>query len=367
MYWYEIDGVSAVDTPALIVYRDRIVENIRRMIKIAGSPEKLMPHVKTHKMVEVVKLQIDAGITRFKCATISEAEMIGMSGASGALIAYQPVGPKAKRILNLVNKYPNTEFSVIVDDFKVAEQVSQIFEEAGSKINVYIDINVGMNRTGIPAGKEAFGLYKLCSRLKGLKFKGLHAYDGHITESALPIRVQKCKMEFIEVYPLKEQIEKHEGRDIELVAGGTPTFPIHAREGKTICSPGTPLLWDFGYGDKYSDLDFLHSALVITRIRSKIKENFLCLDLGYKAIAAENPLPRVRFLNALHAKQLTQSEEHLVIGVSNNSHYNTGDLLYGIPLHICPTCALYQEAKVVDNSRLVGTWEVTARDRFISV
>jgi len=367
MEWFEIEGVSSVDTPALIVYRGRVIENISRMIKIAGSPERLMPHVKTHKMADVVKLQIDAGISRFKCATVSEAEMIAMSGAEEALIAYQPVGPKVMRILNLMMKYPGTRFSVIIDCIEAAENISGTFEGAGKSIDTYIDIDAGMNRTGIPAGEEAFRLYEMCSESEGLNFKGLHVYDGHITEGEFQIREQKCKRGYIDIYLLKKRIEKKEGRNIELVAGGTPTFPYHAGKEETICSPGTPLLWDFGYGEKYSDLDFLHAAVVATRVISKVKHNLLCLDLGYKSIAAESPMPRVKFLNLPVIKQLKQSEEHLVVEVRDNSLYNLGDIFYGVPLHICPTCALYNEAVVVDKNKKVGIWKVIARDRSISI
>jgi D-serine deaminase-like pyridoxal phosphate-dependent protein len=367
MEWYEIEGVSTIDTPALIVYKDRISENINRMIKITGNPDRLMPHIKTHKMVEVVKLQIDAGITRFKCATIAEAEIIGMAGANEALIAYQPVGPKGERILNLVARYPKTIFSVVVDCAEAAEQLAHVFKEVEKSIDVYIDIDAGMKRTGIPAGDEAFMLYEECDKQEGISFKGLHVYDGHIHDSNRQVREKKCEESFHDAFILKQKIEKHKDGRIEFIAGGTPTLPIHANSEERICSPGTPVLWDFGYGDSYSDLDFLYAAVVISRVISKIDNNMLCLDMGYKAIAAESPMPRVRFLNSPDAKQVQQSEEHLVIDVVDNSQYNMGDVFYGVPLHICPTCALHQEAKVVENNKLIDVWKVAARDRFISV
>ncbi len=82
-----------------------------------------------------------------------------------------------------------------------------------------------------------------------------------------------------------------------LVAGGTPTFPFHARRPGVECSPGTCVLWDFGYSSRFPDLDFLQAALVLTRVISKPGARRLCLDLGQKAIASENPPPRVQFLN----------------------------------------------------------------------
>jgi D-serine deaminase-like pyridoxal phosphate-dependent protein len=192
-------------------------------------------------------------------------------------------------------------------------------------------------------------------------------YDGHIHDSDRKVREVKCEESFRDALSLKQKIEKHIGADIEFIAGGTPSFPILTNSEECICSPGTPVLWDFGYGDKYSDLDFLYAAVVITRVISKIKNNMLCLDMGYKAIAAESPMPRIKFLNVPDAKQLKHSEEHLVIEVPDNSQYNVGDVFYGVPLHVCPTCALHQEAKVIEDNKLVDVWKIAARDRFISV
>ncbi|HKD38228.1 MAG TPA: alanine racemase, partial [Pirellulales bacterium] len=73
--WYELENVAEVDSPALVVYPDRIAENIRRMISLAGRPQRLRPHIKTHKMSAVMRMQLAAGIDKCKCATLAEAEM----------------------------------------------------------------------------------------------------------------------------------------------------------------------------------------------------------------------------------------------------------------------------------------------------
>src|SRR5262245_9213772 len=91
--WYQVGNVAEVDSPALLVYPDRIEENIRRMIAMVdGKRERLRPHIKTHKMADIVRMQMEQGINKCKCATIAEAEMAAQCGVADVLIAYQPVG-----------------------------------------------------------------------------------------------------------------------------------------------------------------------------------------------------------------------------------------------------------------------------------
>src|ERR687892_636709 len=109
--WYQLSDPDSVPSPALLIYKQRVDENLRRMLAIAGSPERLRPHVKTHKVPQIVRAQIAQGVTRFKCATIAEAEMTAEAGASDVLLAYQPVGPHIQRLVTLADRYPTTAFS----------------------------------------------------------------------------------------------------------------------------------------------------------------------------------------------------------------------------------------------------------------
>src|ERR687892_664360 len=109
--WYTVDNVADIPSPAVLVYPDRVEENIRRMIRIAGDVERLRPHMKTNKLPEVVRMHLEQGITKFKCATIAEAEMIAACLAPDVLLAYQPVGPNGRRLADLVRRFPATTFS----------------------------------------------------------------------------------------------------------------------------------------------------------------------------------------------------------------------------------------------------------------
>jgi D-serine deaminase-like pyridoxal phosphate-dependent protein len=365
--WYTIQNIDELDSPALVIYPDRVKENIRILKSMVGSPDRLRPHVKTHKTREAAQLMIEAGITKFKCATIAEAEMLGIAGAADVLLAYQPVHTKLVRFMTLTKNYPGTAYSCLVDNTASATMISETALAAGLIIDCYLDLNVGMNRTGIVPSEGAAELYEFCSGLKGLRVQGLHAYDGHIHDPELEVRRKETEEGYAQVESLVSVL-KDKGYTPHIIAGGSPSFPFHAARKDVDCSPGTFIFWDKGYQDSCAEQPFLPAALVIARVISLPSKTTLCLDLGHKSIAAENPLNRrVVFLNAPELKMVGQSEEHLVVDAGLDHSWKVGDVLYGIPIHICPTVALYDFATTVENGVAKGTWEIVGRDRKIKV
>ncbi len=171
------------------------------------------------------------------------------------------------------------------------------------------------------------------------------------------------------VLELRETLDQ-EGLTVKtVVGGGSPTFGFHAARRGWQCSPGTTLFWDGGYGSQFPDLPFEPAALVLTRVISKPGTSYLCLDLGHKAIAAENPIEkRVELIGLEGSTPVGQSEEHLVVEVDEPDRFKVGDAFLGLPWHICPTVALHQEAIVIRDGEATGeTWPVTARNRRITV
>ena len=163
--WHIATSSSEIPSPALLIYPDRIEENINRMIAMAGSAERLRPHVKTHKLAEIVKLQLKAGINKFKCATIAEAEMLAQAGAKDILVATQLVGPNTDRIAKLANWYRDIRFSTITDDAEAVGNLARVAQINNINIPVLLDIDIGMGRTGIKPGPAAITLYKLINQL----------------------------------------------------------------------------------------------------------------------------------------------------------------------------------------------------------
>ena len=364
--WYKIDNVQEVCSPSLLIYPVRVEANIRKMIEIAGSADRLRPHVKTHKMAEIIKLQMKYGIYKFKCATISETEMVASCGAPDILLAIQPVGPNIGRFFKLKQEFNNTKISCIADNEEVIIQLSDMARKTGREIHVWLDINNGMNRTGVIPGEKAARLFKRIIDSPMLVAEGLHVYDGHIHEPDLSLREKICNDSFTPVISLVEDLKNEGISPVKIIAGGTPTFPIHALRKGVECSPGTLILWD-GNSRSFSDMDFLYAAVLLTRVISKPGKELLCLDLGHKAIASEMPQPRIKLLEIEKYAIVSHNEEHMVIRTIQADKYKIGDPLYGIPWHICPTVDRYDIVYVVNDHNVTGQWDVEARNRKITI
>lgn len=359
--WYKPTHEASVYTPAVLVFPDRIEENIRRMIKLAGNAERLRPHVKTHKMAEVISLQLEHGIKKFKCATLAEVEMVAANGGEDILLAYPLTGPAIGYFLNLMERFPEVVFALTVDSKAHTKKLS---DEAGlrdAKLRVFVDLDNGMHRTGI-APDHAEELIHFILNNQNLSLGGFHIYDGHIHDKDVAKREVHCKRDFESVNNLVEKMEENGIEIRELACGGTPTFPMHARyTSRTLC-PGTPLLWDAGYAGAMPDLDFLPAAVLATRVISKPGKN-VCLDLGYKALASEMPHPRVKFLDLGVPDLINHSEEHMVVSSAEFSNLAIGDMGYALPIHVCPTIALHEQVYVIEGQKVVDVWKVRARNR----
>lgn len=365
--WYELNDASGVASPALLVYPDRAAENIRRMVALIGDPHRVRPHVKTHKLGEIVRMHLAAGVTKFKAATIAEAEMCAASGVPDVLLAYPLAGPNMARFIQLARLFPGTRFSAVTDDEPALRAMSAAFSRAGIQVELLLDIDCGMRRTGLPPGDAALLLYQSMTTLPGIVPGGLHVYDGHIHTTDPVQRTKECDAAWEPVAEFRARLLARGLVVPRVVAGGTPTYPVHARRAGVECSPGTYVFWDFGYSDMLPDLPFEVAAVLLTRVVSKPGSNRICLDLGHKAVAPENPPPRVRFLNLPEAAPVMQSEEHLVLETNRAPDFRVGDCLYGVPRHICPTVALHSEAVVVRDGNVSERWTVHARARRLTI
>ena len=365
--WFELSDTEEVISPALLVYPERILHNIRLMIEMAGGTENLRPHIKTHKTAEIIKMQLDQGIQKFKCATIAEAELLALCKAPDILLAMQPVGTSKKRFLDLMDTYPDSKFSALVDNMDTLQDLSIFAKSKALKISLWMDINCGMNRTGIIPDENAVALYQKMDADPNIEVLGLHAYDGHIHHKNVVERKKACDNAFANVMDLKKNLVSKGLKVNGIVAGGSPTFPFHAKRKSVEASPGTTLLWDAGYAASFPEMEFLPAAVLLTRIVSKPNEITVCLDLGHKHMASEMPFPRVQFLNMDDCTQKGQSEEHFVLECENVTPLNVGAVCYALPVHICPTVAKYETLQVVSEGQVIESWNVAARNQQISI
>lgn len=367
---YAVRDVEKIASPALLFFRDRIESNLERMINIAGSPDRLCPHVKTHKCPNIVQLELARGIRHHKCATLAEAVMLAEAGAASVLVAYPLVGPNCRLFAEMVRHFPKTRFAVIADHPAGLEALSAAAVSLGVQVEVLLDLDVGQHRTGVPCGETAVSLYEKITRLPGLVPGGLHAYDGHNQQPEPEERRRAVAAIVSELQGLLEQLQKRRLPVPRIVVGGTPTFPCWAAQHlpNLQCSPGTCVLHDANYARKFPDLGFTPAALVLTRVVSRPATDRITLDLGYKAICADPPAgQRCVFPDLPDARQVLHNEEHLVLETPLAQRYQPGDVLLAIPAHVCPTCALHDFAYVVENGRINGRWEIPARRRLVAL
>jgi D-serine deaminase-like pyridoxal phosphate-dependent protein len=368
---YRLRDPENIASPALLFYSDLIQNNIARSIEIAGSPSRLRPHVKTHKTREIVRMQLKAGITKHKCATIAEAELLATAGAPDILIAYPLVGPNVARLVRLVEKYPESRFAVTVDDRTAAERVAAALNSVGRDVDFLLDLDVGQHRTGIAAGEAAAELYRHLANLPGLKPGGFQLYDGHNHHESLEDRTAAVARDLAPALRMREELIRGGVSVPRLVLGGTPTFPVHAKLDLpgVECSPGTFVLHDHGYGSKFRDMSgFIPAALMLTRVVSRPTADRVTLDLGTKAVASDPPAgKRVLLLDFPEYEAVGHNEEHFIVRTAEAGRFKPGDVVYAMPAHICPTCALHREALVVRDGEVEERWAIVGRDRVLSV
>ena len=356
MNWYQVNNEAQLNTPALLIYPDRVSKNIDRAIEIVGNVERLRPHVKTHKMSEVGQMLVQKGILKFKSATIAEAEMMAQAGATDILIAYQLVGPRISQLRTLKERYPKTQFSSLVDCQRGVEFLLKDIPNTMT-MQVYIDTDVGHHRTGIVPGDKLDHLISLIQSTQQIQLLGFHAYDGHATDIDIEVRTETSDRGINQLLPYLDRYPF-----LQLVAGGSPSFAVHAQHKNRYSSPGTFVFWDHGYQTKYPQYGFEYAAVLATRVISKIDTHTFCFDLGHKHVASEGANPQITFLNGPPYHQLIHSEEHLTVRFDTEMSLEVGDLLYGVPRHICPTVALYPSVEVINKNEVTNQWVVTARN-----
>lgn len=370
---YHIEDVHEIYSPGLLIFRELLEHNLAEMIRVAGDPERLRPHCKTHKTREIIEIQLGMGITRHKCATVAEAEMLAESGVRDILIAYQMVGPNLARLVRLKDKFPTTRFACLVDHPHAVSDLSMAVMSGANpeqRVDVMLDLDPGMNRTGISIGENAIQLYEMIHSAEGLNVGGLHWYDGQNRQPDWDERRSSTNHGWAQLIRFRDQLLLSGLEVPRIVAAGTGSFPILAQHGEPNLelSPGTTVFHDDDMATRFPEMNFIPALGILTRIISRNRKNHLTIDVGHKSCAADQPAGnRLAFPQLDDAKEVLHSEEHLVIKTSQADQFKLGDHLIAIPRHACPTTAVHQFAHVIAGGQLTERWKITARDRILSV
>ena len=359
---YRVSKVESLDSPALLIYEDKVRENIARIGQLLGGYRRLRPHIKTHKCREVLRMQMAAGVDRVKCATRKEVELAASEGAREILWAYPMVGPLAQKAAALQQKYPGVVLDVLADDPRQIPTLSNACRSESVELGVMVDVNPGMNRTGL-SDADARDLARMIARTPGLRFSGLHTYGSPPAQGGVEEREAIYRQAIQRAVDTRRTLERAGTPVPRLIAGGSPDFLVAAKmEGVDEVSPGTWIFWDKGYED-LAPGRFVYAALVLGRVISRPTATLFTVDAGYKSVSADPPLPHAQCLSVAGTTAIGRWEEHLLVRLdAPSSEPTVGTPVYIVPVHVCSTVNLWDEALVVNaRGEVTGRWQIEAR------
>ncbi len=356
---YRIENVEALLTPALVIYTEIVDQNIAATLRLlGGDANRWRPHLKTAKLGFIMRRLAAKGVVNAKCSTTVELAAACESGMQDVLLAYAVVGANARRVKEVAEQYPNVRISVLI------ENVEQVAAWAGTRIGMFVDVNPGMDRTGI--SQDGIDAILQVVHAAGSQFRGLHYYDGHMSATSLEEREKLAHKGYDRLMEIVAAVDLPVG---EVITSGTPAFPCSVsyasfKDGKFVhrTSPGTVV-----YSDATSikqlpaEWGYQPAALVVATVVSHPKPNVVTCDAGHKSVSADAGVPTCAVVGREDMIPLKPSEEHLPIEISGGAVPAIGSLLYLIPRHVCPTVNNFDDAVIVENGRAVGVEHVTAR------
>ena len=356
-------GRDALDTPCLCVDLDRMERNIAHM---AGYCREhgvdWRPHEKCHKVPAIARKQIEAGAIGVTCAKVTEAEVMAAGGVRDILIANQIVGRrKWERLVGLCHW---ADPIVAVDDLAQAEPLAALAQEVGVAPRVILEVDVGLNRSGVAPVEPAVDLAKRVARLDGLRLVGIMGYEGHLLQVADPDEKRRRIVDAMAQLAAVKQGMLDAGLRCDIVsAGGTGSFHITATcPGVTEIQAGGGIFMDPFYRDRCHVAGLEFALTVLTTVTSRPARGRAIVDAGRKTTNPDLHVPivvgregiTVRALSAEHgALELDAAAEDLAIGDRLELVVGYGDF----------TTCLHDELYGFRNGRLEVVWPIAARGK----
>lgn len=367
---YQINEVEKIRTPRLLVFSDRVLRNIdsmKRLLEAFDPPltvAQLCPHVKTHKSVWVTKKLLTAGISFFK-STLNEVKMLIESGAEAIFIAYPLLETDAAEAAAVMSMNPNIQFYVQVSHPRHVEILRSLPQ---MRWNVFIDVNVGMNRTGL-LPENAWPFFEKIVGLPNFSFAGIHAYDGHVHQPNVTERRQQAAQSMKQVINLVNQFYVNGCAPPMTMVAGTPAFLLDAeilsREQlptRLLFSPGTWIYYDSLSNELWPGA-FEIAAVLLAQVIDLPTTTTATLNIGHKRWAVDQGA--IDAFSIPGMKALHWSEEHTVVSVPGESQLDVGDYILMAPRHVCSTVNLWEHAAHIDETGEIETLNcpVDARNR----
>ena len=354
------DRIEDIDTPALVIDLDAFERNLKTLAdSVKGRQVRVRAHAKTHKCPEIAKRQIAHGAIGVCCQKVSEAEALVDGGITDVLVSNEVVG--ARKVARLAALAQRAHIGVCVDSMQNVEAL----EKSGAKLDVYIELEVGMRRCGIAPGAEAVEMARRISRSKNLRFAGLQAYHGR----AQHMRTMEERHAAIEgaaqhVYEMKRLLTQA-GIQCPIVTGaGSGTYMLEVEAGAwNELQPGSYIFMDVDYArnEWAAPLPrFEHALFVLATVMSRPTPDRAIVDAGLKASSVDSGLPQVWQRKGLTYRGA--SDEHGSIEIAAGAQAPAlGDKLYLVPGHCDPTVNLYDFYVCVRGGRVEALWPITAR------
>jgi len=370
---YRIERASDLLTPALVIYPDIVQSNIACTVELLdGDAGRWRAHIKTAKLDWTLRMLVARGVRNFKCATTLELLSACQCGAQDVLFAYPAMEANARRVSHIAEQFPDVRLSVLAEDKK------QIRQWRGSRIGIFIDINPGMNRTGVEQS-DAGRIVELAANVmhEGIEFRGLHYYDGQYGGLPEPQRSQQAHRGYHQLLCIVNKLAAEGVAVPEVVTAGTPTFPCSLsysqfRENASLIhrvSPGTLVYGDAtSFGQLPAEYGYGPAALVLTRVVSHPHQGMVTCDAGHKAVSADAGVPTCVVVGHPQLTPLSPSEEHLPMAVAiGGTRPELGEALFLLPRHVCPTVNNFDHAVLVRNGKVESVEKVSARGRELPI
>jgi len=354
---------SVLATPALVIDLDAVDHNIAALVRrCGGNTKRWRPHVKTVKQAVILRHLFAQGVLSCKCATLDELELVLTTAAAAAvqvdvLIAYALHEGAFRAAVGLAKAHPTSRVAFLADSPAHARNMQSWLGDNSQRWPLFLDVDVGMHRTGTFAARWRVHAAALAEQLSGFEIAGLHGYDGHLRAD----QAAEASAAYDELCALAQAIIAAGVPIPEVLTSGSNTYAIaldHAGLGDgtwhhSIC-PGTIVLNDLRCAAATTDLDLQQAAFVATRVISRDGVRRITVDAGSKALSPDRPPPACRVLGWPELMPQGASEEHLPMEVGGLTTPALGQLLWLVPDHVCTTVNLYNVALLVSGQDIVG-------------
>ena len=352
----------ALDTPALLVDLDVMEANIARIVATCRAHGVAWrPHSKAHKTPEIAKLQIAAGAIGVTCAKLGEAEVMAAAGIRDILIANQIVGPI--KIGRLVRLAEHADPIVCVDSIENLIELDAAFGNAGKRLRVAIEVNIGMNRAGVEPGPPVMALAQAIAKRPGLHFVGVAGWESQATTIADPAEKERTVRDAVAALTASARACTAAGHSVVVVScGGTGTFPYCVQQpGVTEVEVGGAIFSDMHYLTHYH-VDFAPALTVLTTVTSRPTPTRIVVDAGRKSMSGDAAMPAPRGIPPVSLVKL--SAEHTKIELEQpNAAPKIGDKIELIVGYSDTTVHLHEEIVGIRGGRIESIWRVAGRGK----